>query len=197
MYKDYHQNVYDCTTDVYTPSGKHVACLEPEWNRPGAVHSAHEVKISFIRLRPDWTRMQLEQLSRIGVPVKFGAKVVDIQEYEDVVVVKTSDGQEYSGDICIVASGVGSSITAFTTKEDLNAQDSGFAVARVAFPRSLIKDGTPAAEVMRNIDTRPEFRTYLARNATLVLFLTPDSVAWALIHVVCTLPNSCVMELTY
>lgn len=190
MYEDYHRNVYDCSTHVYTPSGKHVAHVEPEWNRPGAVHSVPDVKVSFLKRRPDWARMQLEQLSRIGVPVKFGAKVVDVQEYEDMVVVKTSDGQEYSGDICIAASGIGSTIAAFATEEDLNVQDSGFAVARVAFPRRDIKDGSPAAEIMRTIDTRPEFRTYLADGVSLILFLTPDWVAWAAIHVVSELSNT-------
>ena len=168
---------------VYTPSGVAVKCAVPEWKRPGVTHSAPDVDISFLNRRPDFARMLLDQLSSLNVPIHFGAKVVSVRESDESVVVETDEGREYVGDVCIGANGIGSTIPRFPTR-DVEVQDSGYAIARVAFPRHVIKDGSPAAKLLENVDTQPEFGTYLGEDVHLILFLTQDWVAWAFTHMV-------------
>lgn len=81
-----------------------------------------------------------------------------------------------------MANGIGSSLSGFKTAGDIQVQDSSYAIARVAFPRDTIKAGSPASVLLENIETYPQFRTYLAHDIHLILFLTEDWVAWAYTH---------------
>lgn len=190
MHVDYHQCVYDCSIHVYTPSGIPVYSTSPEWNRPGVTHAAPDVNISFLKRRPVYAQMQLDQVNRLEIPVYWGAKVVSVSEQDDSVTVKTALGQEFTCDVCIGANGIGSVIPGFNTGPEIAVQDSGYAAARVAFPRSNIKDGSPASSLMTNVDARPEFRTYLGSDIHLILFLTPDWVAFTFTHPVSNDPHS-------
>lgn len=195
MFADYHKSVYDCTVHVYTPSGKVVSSQKSEWKRPEASHSAPDVDISFLKRRPAYARMQLDQLERLNVPVHWGQKVETVREADDSVFVRTASGQEYMGDVCIATTGIGATIDGFKTSGDVQVRDSGYAVARVAFPRDVIKDGTPAASLLEGVEMQPQFRTYLAQDLHLILFLTKDWVAWAFTHKVCS-QSICTVRLT-
>ncbi|KAH8800240.1 hypothetical protein F5884DRAFT_891084 [Xylogone sp. PMI_703] len=140
----------------------------PQWKRPGVIHAAPDVDISFLKRRPVYAQMQLDQRNRLNIPIHWGEKVVSVLEKHDSVIVTTASGKEYIGDICIGANGIGSYIPGFNAGPDVAIQDSGYAVARVAFPRTAIKNGTPA--------------TYVGSDIHLILFLTPDWVAFALTH---------------
>lgn len=182
MFDDYHKCVYDCTIHVYTPSGVAIKSTIPEWKRPGTIHSAPEVDISFLSRRPVYAEMQLNQLQRLGVRIRFGEKVVSVREAIDRVVVKMANGEELSGDVCIGANGIGSKIEGFNTGADVAVQDSGYAVARVAYPRDVIKQGSPAASLLKNVEKQPQFRTYVSDDVHVILFLTKDYVAWCFTH---------------
>lgn len=181
MHADYHQAVYDCSISVYTPSGDHLLSLEPEWNR-GIVHAAPDVSISFLKRRPVWAQMQLDQLNRLKVPVYMGDKAVSVCEEEERVIVTTSSGNQFVCDVCIGANGVGSIIPGFDTGPEIAVQDTGYAIARLAFPRSAIKEGSPASTILNSAGSRPEFRTYVGNDIHLILFLTQDWVAFAFTH---------------
>jgi hypothetical protein len=182
MHADYHQCVYDCSIHVYTPSGMPIHSVDPEWKRPGITHAAPNVDVSFLTRRPVYAQMQLDQVNRLDIPVYWGEKVVSVCEQDDGVTVKTASGKEFTCHLCIGANGIGSVIPGFDTGPETAVQDSGYAAARVAFPRSNIKDGSPASSLMSNIDVRPEFRTYLGSDIHLILFLTPHWVAFAFTH---------------
>ena len=182
MYEDYHKCVYDCTIHVYTPSGAAIKSTIPEWKRPGASHSAPGVNVSFLSRRPVWAKMQLDQLQRLGVQIRFDEKVVSVHETTDRVVVKTAKGEELAGDVCIAANGIGSEIEGFNTGADVKVQDSGYAVARVAYPRDVIERGSPAASLLKNVEKQPQFRTYVSDDVHVILFLTKDYVAWCFTH---------------
>ena len=182
MHTDYHQNIYDCSIHVYSPSGKAIKSEVPEWNRSGAVHAAPDVKISFLKRRPDFAQMQLDQLSRLGVPVHFSKKVAKATETQDGVVVETEDGSRYTGDVCIAADGIGSLFRRHQASGASDVQNSGYAIARVAYPRTELKDPSPAQRLLENVDVQPEFRVYLAADIHLILFLTKDYVGVALTH---------------
>jgi flavin-dependent dehydrogenase len=126
--------------------------------------------------------MQLEQLERLNIPVHWGDKVVAVREDEDTVHVTTESGRTFSGDLCIGATGIGRAIPGFATGPEVAVQDSGYAVARVAFPRSTIKEDSLASTLLKNVDIQPEFRTYVGKDIHLILFLTPDWVAFAFTH---------------
>ena len=190
MWADYHKSVYDCTIHVYKPSGQMVTSQVPEWKRPGAVHSAQGVDISFLKRRPVYAQMQLDQLARLGVQVHWGQNVTSVQESDDRVVVKTASGEQLTADICIAANGIGSTIDGFRSISDIQVQDTGYAVARVAFPRSVIKPNSRAASLMTNVDAQPQFRVYLADDVHLILFLTKDWVAFCFTHKVRSAENS-------
>ena len=182
MHADYHECVYDCSIHVYTPSGLPIYSTVPEWRRPGVVTAAPDVDISFLKRRPVYAQMQLDQLNRLDIPVHWGEKVVAVREQDNNVTVTTASGKEFEGDLCIGANGLGSSIPGFEAGPDVAVQDSRYAAARVAFPRSAIQEGTPAATLVKNVDVQPEFRTYLGVDIHLILFLTADWVAFAFTH---------------
>jgi len=182
MHADYHECIYDCSIHVYTPSGQAIHSTDPEWNRVGVVHAAPDVNISFLKRRPVYAQMQLDQVNRLNIPVHWGEKVVSVQENDHNVILKTASGKEITCDICIGANGIGSVIPGFDTGPDIAVQDSGYAVARAASTRSAILDGSPAASLMKAIDVRPEFRVYVGKDIHLILFLTPDWVAFAFTH---------------
>ena len=188
MFADYHESVYDCTVHVYTPSGQELTSQKPEWQLPGAKHPAPDVDISFLKRRPVYNKMQCDQLARLGVPVHWGEKVESIQETVDGVIVKTASGEGYVGDVCIAASGLASRIQGLV-ESDVQVQDSGYAVARVAFPKDVIKEGSTAASLLVGVEENPQFRTYVADDLHLILFLTKDWVAWAFTHQVSMILN--------
>lgn len=78
-----------------------------EWAREGAPRAAPEIKMVFAIRRPQFTKMQMDQLVRLRVPIHFGADVTNIEEHKDGsgVTVSTKDGKKYTGDICIAADG--------------------------------------------------------------------------------------------
>lgn len=182
MHADYHQRIYDCSIHVYTPGGVPIHSTVPEWKRAGIVHAAPDVDISFLKRRPVYAQMQLDQVNRFGIPVHWNERVDSVSEQDSCVTVKTASGAEFVCDLCIGANGIGSVIAGFDTGPEIAVQDSGYAVARVAFPSSAIKAGSPASSLMRTIDVRPEFRTYVGNDIHLILFLTPDWVAFAFTH---------------
>jgi len=182
MHADYHKCVYDCSIHAYTPSGMPIHSTVPEWKLPGVIHAAPDVDISFLKRRPVYAQMQLDQVKRLDIPVHWGEEVVAVREQDDIVTVTTASGKEFVGDLCIGANGIGSSIPGFKAGPNITVQDSGYAVARVAFPRATIKDGSPASVLLKDVEIRPEFRTYLGRDIHLILFLTPDWVAFAFTH---------------
>ena len=98
------------------------------------------------------------------IPVIFSQDAKNIEENETEVCVTVSDGTQYHGDVCIAADGVGSHLTKAITGVETPVRDSGYAAARVAFPRSHIKPGSPAASLLTNVDKEPEFRVYLGND---------------------------------
>lgn len=184
MHADYHREVYDCTVHVCSPDGTSITSMKPEWKRPGAVHSAPDVDISFLKRRPVFAQMQLDQCARLNIPIHWGEKVVRVEEQQDRVCVNTTTGKVFDGDLCVGANGIGSKITGFETGPEIAVQDSGYAVARVAFPRSDIKPGSLAHTLVENVEEYPSFRTYLGDDIHLILFLTKDWVAFCFTHAV-------------
>lgn len=184
MHADYHECVYECSTSVYTPSGVLLHSQMPEWTRPGVISAAPDVNISFLKRRPVYAQMQLDQAKRLGIPIHWGETVVSVQEKDNGVIVTTASGKEFTCDLCVGANGIGSSVPGFNAGPEIAVQDSGYAVARVAFPRAAIKDGTPASTLLENIETRPEFRVYVGKDIHLILFLTVDWVAFVFTHAV-------------
>lgn len=182
MHAEYHKRIYDCSIHIFAPSGHEIKSTVPEWRRPGVVRASPDVNISFLKRRPEYAQMQLDQVERLGIPVHWGDEAVEVHESDDDVVVKTASGKEFRGDLCIGANGISSHIPGFHAGPDFAVQDSGYAIARVAFPRSAIKDGRPAADLVQNVENKPQFRTYVGSDIHLILFLTVDWVAFALTH---------------
>jgi environmental stress-induced protein Ves len=154
----------------------------PEWKQPGAVHSAPGADVSFFKRRTVFAKTQLDQVARLDIPVLWGQKIVNLSETDEEIVVTTANGQEYVGDVCIAANGLSSTIDDFKTATDVQVQDSGYAIARVALPRDTIKANSPATTLLKDVETQPQFRTYLVQDIHLILFLTKDWVAWAYTH---------------
>jgi flavin-dependent dehydrogenase len=154
----------------------------PEWKQPGAVHSAPGVDVSFLTRRKVFAKTQLDQVARLNIPVLWGQKVVNLSETDEEIVVTTTNGQEYVGDVCIAANGLSSTIDDFKTTTDVQVQDSGYAIARVTFPRDTIKANSPATTLLKDVETQPQFQTYLVQDIHLILFLAKDWVAWAYAH---------------
>ena len=183
MHDDYHRSIYNCSIHVYSPAGQAIKTEIPEWNRSGVVHAAPDVNISFLKRRPEFAQMQLDQLTRLGVPVHFDQKIVTVFEAgDDSVVLETENGDQFRGDVCIDATGIGSLFSRTFAKGKSNVQDSGYAIARVAYSRTAIKPNSPAQKLLENVDVRPEFRTYLADDIHLITFLTKDYLGLALTH---------------
>jgi hypothetical protein len=152
MHADYHSNIYDCSVHAYAPNGEELFAMLPEWKRPGAEHGATDVDTSSIKRRPAMAKMYFDQLQRVGVPVIFDAKIVEVREDADGVVMETETGKVYQGDLCVAANGVGSTIKGMESTfggEKVTVQDTGYAAARCAFPRSMIKPGSLAERLLK------------------------------------------------
>lgn len=185
LFAEYHKHVEDCNTSMWLPDGTLIRTDWPEWRTEGKVqHAAPSVKLSFLNTRPQWVEMILAQLQRLGIEVRFDAKVVKVEETPTRATVVLQDGEKIHGDICIAAGGISADIEGLgsTGLHDINVQDFGYAAARVAFPTQTIKAGSPAATLLENVHRQPEFRVYLAKGTHLILFLTPKTSAWVLTH---------------
>lgn len=182
MLEDYHSCVHDCTTSLWTPPGQLLFSRYPEWKRDNATHSAPGVNVSFLNLRSRWAKMQRDQLERLGVPILFAQGVTSVVETEDKVVVHTKPGDEYACDVCMVANGIATKLEGFETAGAAHVKDSGYAVARVAFPVGIIKKDSPAYDLVKDVDKHPDFRVYVGEDVHLILFLTSDYVAWVFTH---------------
>jgi hypothetical protein len=182
MFEDYHSCVYDCSIQMLTPDGRRLISTNPEWKRPGVTTVAPNVNVSFLKRRPTFAKMQLDQVIRLGIPVYWGEKVTLVTEHEKTVTVTTSSGKTFEGDICIGAHGVSGVVPGFDAGPNVEVQESGYAMARVAWERSRIANGSLASSLLKHIDQRPEFRVYVGRDVHLILFLTPDWVAFGLTH---------------
>lgn len=182
MHADYHKDVYDCTISIWTPQGECVKKTVPEWRREGAETSAPDTKISFIKQRPVFTKMLYDQCVRLGIEVLFSHSAQGWTETDDGVVIETASGQKFEGDVCVAADGIGSTFDKGITGSVQPVLDSGYAAARMAFPRSVIPEGSEAARLLKTVDQEPEFRTYLGDDLHLILFLTKDYVAFTYTH---------------
>ncbi|KAJ5300036.1 hypothetical protein N7476_011593 [Penicillium atrosanguineum] len=182
MYVQYHNRVYDCILSVFAPGGDCIGYEVVEWNRSNDGHASPDVKISFLNRRPEYAQMQLDQLKRLAIPVHFSQKASSMSEVDNRVIVETETGKKFSGDICIAADGLG---TVFRRREEpirSDVMDSGYSIARCAFPTSHIKPDTPAWKLVETVKEQPEFRIYLADDLHLILYLTADYVGIALTH---------------
>lgn len=166
-----------------TPSGHVVASIKPEWKREGIVNASPEVDVSFLNRRPEYAAWQLEQVQALGIPVHFSTQAQNVTETDDRVIIHTDKG-DFEGDVCVAADGIGSRVPWPVPGGLAAVKDSGYAVARVAFPRDTIREGSPAEAITRSIDEiGPQFRTYVGGvDVSLILFLTKDYVAWAFSH---------------
>lgn len=154
----------------------------PEWVRFPAGSAAPDVKVSFIKQRPVFTKMLYDQCLRLGIPIHFSQTANSFTEHDDLVVIETDDGTKFTGDICVAADGIGTKFTRSLEVSRAPVLDSGYSVARAAFPRDTIKAGSPAETLLKNVKDQPEFRTILGEDLHLILFLTSDHVAFAYTH---------------
>lgn len=182
MFADYHKDVFDCSISIWRPNGKCVKVTKPEWVKAPADSAAPDVKISFIKQRPVFTKMLYDQCVRLGIPIIFSQQATSFAEDEDHVTVHTSDGTTYVGDVCIAADGIGTSFTKDLEISQAPVLDSGYAAARAAFPMDNIKAGSPAESLLKNVKDEPEFRVILGNDLHLILFLTHDHVAFVYTH---------------
>ncbi|KAK2612041.1 hypothetical protein QQS21_002006 [Conoideocrella luteorostrata] len=158
MKADYENN--QCTGKLKTlaPNGKMLWEGQWEWARPGAHHAAPDIKMCFAIRRPVFTKIQLDQVNRLGIPVHFGADAIQVTEHEDGngVTVTTKAGEKYISDVCIAADGMHSGF--YRSREDtVKVGDSGYAISRVAYAIDKIEPGS-LAEGIANDGT--QFRNY-------------------------------------
>lgn len=182
MFADYHGDIINSSIHLYSPAGEAIQSTVPEWEKPGTSHAANGVHVAFLKRRPVYAKMQYDQLRRLGVPVLFGQKVASVREEADRVIVKTTKGEEFIGDVCVGAVGIGGAIEGFDAGPEVGVQDSGYAVARVAFHRDAIKPGSPASTLLLKPGQRPEFRTYVAEDVHVIIMLCQDWQGWLFTH---------------
>lgn len=188
MDEQYQKNFYDCTISIWTPEGKCLKSMFPEWRH--VAEKGELTRASLLSRRSDFTRMLYDQCVRLGIPVYFSQAVQEIVEHDDHVVVNTNQpGISLTADVCVVANGIGYPSTKDITGVDLPVLDSGYAIARMAFPRSSIPKDSLAHQLVENVDAQPEFRVYLSNDIHLIIWLTKDYVAFAFTHEACNASN--------
>lgn len=185
MKADYEKNASEGLLKTFAPDGTKLWEGKWEWARPGAKHAAPDVNMAFAIRRPAFTKIQMDQITRLGIPVHFGADVIHATEHQDGqgVTIETKGGPKYTADVCIAADGKlfqvatnirkphGSLVTGIhsglfrTRKETANVGDSGYAVSRVGFPVSAIKPGSLAESIVKD---GTQFRTYCGHEVHMV-----------------------------
>lgn len=116
---------------------------EAEWNYPGAVHSAQDVRVPWIETRSSITNMLSKQCERLGINIEYGNTAVsyDENENEAIVTVTRLDGttSRETADIVVAADGVATTSHDHITGRKVRAESSGYALYRGMIPMDLLK----------------------------------------------------------
>ena len=105
-----------------------------------------------------------------------------MDESDNGVVVETKEGIEYQCDVCVLANGIATKMNGFNTEGAQHVLDTGYAAARVSFPVETINKDSLAYQLVKDVQTHPDFRVYVGADVHLILFLTPGHVAWVFTH---------------
>lgn len=98
--------------------------------------------------RPKMQQMLLKQLQKIGIPLEFNHRVVDY--YEDIGSAKggiiLDNGEKLEADLVIAADGVGTKSYNLVAGRKVQAESSGYAIFRTAYPVELALADPEVAE---------------------------------------------------
>ena len=94
----------------------------------------------------------LRQVSRIGLEVEYGRKVVDYEETPDQGYVVLEDGTKIGGDIVVAADGIGTKSNRLVLGAPLKARSSGNAIYRCAFPVEIMEQDPVLREHFKLLD---------------------------------------------
>lgn len=92
--------------------------------------------------RPQFLKMLISQLQRLGIEIEYGLRAVDYYEEDEDDKKKAGvvfeDGRKLEADVVVAADGIGTKSHKLINGRDIRAWSSGWASARAAFPVEVI-----------------------------------------------------------
>ncbi|KAI0893747.1 FAD/NAD(P)-binding domain-containing protein [Annulohypoxylon nitens] len=188
MKEQFVRDTYDAEFSLWHYKGHKVVHLgEADWNYPGSVHPAKDIRVPWIYHRPRIARMLTTQCERLGIPIKYGSTVVAYSESSQkaTITVQSAEGETIAGaDIVVAADGVGTKSHSHITGHQVRAKSSGYANYRGCIPTELLKPQL-CPQVFEKFfsSPRPEFRIYMtSSDGHGNIVLTKDFFCYALTY---------------
>lgn len=190
MKEQFVRDTYDAEFSLWNYKGHKVVHLgEADWNYPGAVHPAKEIRVPWIYHRPRIARMLTTQCERLGILIKYGSTVVAYSESSQkaTITLQSAEGETIAeADIVVATDGVGTKSHGHITGHQVRAESSGYANYRGCIPAELLKPQLRPQVFEKFFSSpRPEFRIYMTyamaavNEARPILLLTiSQSVRW-------------------
>ncbi|XXH00944.1 hypothetical protein Hte_007295 [Hypoxylon texense] len=154
---------------------------EAEWNYPGVVHSAKDVRVPWIETRSSIANMLSKQCERLGINIEYGNTAIsyDENENEGIVTVKRPDGttSKERADIVVAADGVATTSHNHITGRKVRAESSGYALYRGMIPMDLLKSKLDS-RIQKKFFSSPrgDFRIYMASKESWKAAVSADEV---------------------
>ncbi|KAI1764588.1 FAD/NAD(P)-binding domain-containing protein [Hypoxylon sp. FL1150] len=188
MKEQFERESYDIEWSFWRYEGRRIIHLgEAEWNRPGALHQAKDVRVPWIETRSSVADMLARQCERLGIRIEYGNTAVAYgeDEREGVVTVARPDGSisKETADIVVAADGVATTSHEHVTGRKVRAESSGYALYRGLIPMDILKAKlAPATQEKFFSFPRGEFRIYMAPNRHANIIITRDFVCYVITY---------------
>ncbi|KAI0158025.1 hypothetical protein GGR52DRAFT_582837 [Hypoxylon sp. FL1284] len=189
MKEQFERESYDVLLSFWRYEGKLILNRgEAEWNQPGAVHPARDVRVPWLEARRSIANMLAGQCERLGIKIECGHTAISYDETEREAIVTTTrpDGtiRRETADIVVAADGVGTASHGHVTGKTVRAESSGYAIYRGLIPMDLLKSKLDVVIQEKFLSSaRGEFRIYMAPgNLHAILALTRDFVCYAITY---------------
>ncbi|EQB49739.1 hypothetical protein CGLO_10891 [Colletotrichum gloeosporioides Cg-14] len=147
---------------------------ELEYNRNDVPpHAAWPLRVKAMVSRAGFTNMLHDQCRRLGIPITFGANVVDYTENGDAAFAITDDGRTFTADIIVAADGLGTKSHKVIIGESVRALPTGSVVFRSFYRPDPEKSPNLANHLT---PSRPDLRLYSGRDFHCLVSASTDHV---------------------
>lgn len=94
--------------------------------------------------RPKLVTALYEYAVSLGIPIKFGMRVVDYEESNEPErgIAITDKGDRFEADIVVASDGIGSKSDKIMTGEHIEAISSGWSIYRVTYPTHILQQNS-------------------------------------------------------
>ncbi|KAI1255663.1 hypothetical protein MGN70_002778 [Eutypa lata] len=137
--------------------------------------------------RPQFLKMLISQLQRLGIEIEYGLRAVDYYEEDEDDKKKAGvvfeDGRKLEADVVVAADGIGTKSHKLINGRDIRAWSSGWASARAAFPVEVITAIPELNERFKILENgHPCVEMWQSPTVMMFLYRTRNIINWGAMH---------------